>query len=206
MSRRIGRCTFPNGTVYFGEYIEDVLSDGRVGWKPDGNGREVFEDGCVFSGSYKEGLREGPGKIDWTDKRSFMGTFVNDRPSGAISFVNPGGTTYNVCLDECETVSFGDLISDPDRIRSLASKGVVKFHYGGVYVGELVALQQHGMGKQTYPNGMTYEGEWERGKQHGVGTLTSDDGFVAYSGRWVEGNPSNSYRPLQTLNQSISDQ
>jgi len=64
--------------------------------------------------------------------------------------------------------------------------GTVTWSDGTKYEGEFKNGKQHGQGIETYPDGIKYEGEWKSGTKHGQGTLIWTTGSK-YEGEWKDG-------------------
>jgi len=56
----------------------------------------------------------------------------------------------------------------------------------GVYIGEFVNNEPHGIGTFIWDNGDIYSGEWHNGQFHGMGTFIWDTGYM-YTGEWHNG-------------------
>lgn len=73
----------------------EFYSDGSLyigTWKSDlkdGVGKVIYSNGQVFEGSFVDGERNGEATIIWPDGKSFSGTYKNDKGDGTIT----NGTT-----------------------------------------------------------------------------------------------------------------
>ena len=73
-----GKCTFPNGTMYIGEFSCGKFHGKVKKYSPD--------NVLVFSGLYHKGVRHGEGIIYFTQNRRFECSYVNDVLDGHAKF------------------------------------------------------------------------------------------------------------------------
>ena len=64
------KCTFADGAVYVGEWVE---------WKRHGRGRFTWPNGDVHEGEYRNGKANGQGTKTFTDGRHKSGTWRDDK-------------------------------------------------------------------------------------------------------------------------------
>ncbi|MFN3918501.1 MAG: hypothetical protein ACK4K0_12295 [Flavobacteriales bacterium] len=62
---------------------------------------------------------------------------------------------------------------------------------GHKYKGTFVNDIRDGYGIYRWPDGEYYEGDWKDNKRNGKGTLYNSDGFIKYSGAWLDDKPVN---------------
>ena len=55
-------------------------------------------------------------------------------------------------------------------------KGMIVWHDGSYYVGDILRGQEHGCGEQHWPNGDVYVGPYVEAAKHGEGLFTWADG------------------------------
>ncbi|MCI17440.1 phosphatidylinositol 4-phosphate 5-kinase 9-like, partial [Trifolium medium] len=63
---RVGELSLPNGESYSGSLLGNV---------PEGQGKYVWSDGCVYDGEWRRGMRNGLGKIQWPSGVLYEGEF-----------------------------------------------------------------------------------------------------------------------------------
>ncbi|MDQ8036648.1 MAG: C13 family peptidase [Pedobacter sp.] len=126
-------------------------------------------DGAHYEGSLTNGLRQGPGKISWSNGVSYEGGFAQGQMSGRGKLVLPGGEIYEGEFQQ-------GLMSGQGKLVSKSS----------VYEGEFRKGVPWGKGKQTTPNGTSYNGEFVSGQPQGHGRLATTSGDV-YEGDFVLG-------------------
>ena len=76
-----------NGTMYDSngniKYEGDWIND-----KPEGNGKEFFEDGEYYIGQYKNGLRHGKGIEYYSNGNiKYEGEYINDKFEGNGKYI-----------------------------------------------------------------------------------------------------------------------
>ena len=129
----------------------------------------TFENGAVYIGSWKNGVRDGHGLQRWNDNSYYEGEWSNDKANGFGKLVHGDGDIYE-----------GDWIDD-----KAFGKGTYIHKNGAKYVGEWKNDKQNGDGVETWPDGARYEGNYVDGKKNGKGTLVFSDGSV-YTGDFVK--------------------
>jgi hypothetical protein len=120
-----------------------------------------------YEGQMKDGIREGYGKMTYTNGDIFEGEWNLYRNKGKMTYTN--GDVYE-----------GTLLSNKK-----SGEGKMIYTNGDVYEGEWHMDKKDGEGKMTYKNGQVYEGEWRTDEKHGKGKLTSSDGAIIFDGKWV---------------------
>lgn len=137
-----------------------------------GLGKIINANGDVYVGLVVKDLREGRGKLYYSDGRVFEGTFEQDDPvKGTLTF--PDGAKY-----------VGELHNGCRH-----GYGVYYFTDGSIYQGQTVMNVFEGKGKMTWTDGGWYEGEWLRGEIHGYGMEVRADGSLRHKGQWKKGVP-----------------
>ena len=174
-----------DGTTYIGELNSkkkpngvgiQVHSDGskyvgqfRDGQK-QGKGRLISSNGDVYEGGFSEGKAEGLGKfIRYSDKATYKGEFKDDKQDGHGKEVYSDGAYYEG--EYSEGIKHG--------------KGKFIWKDGSFYEGEVKNNKLHGKGKYVWGNGKKYKGEWENGCMQGKGRFKWKDGRV-YKGEYLE--------------------
>lgn len=96
--------------LYHGEWSRDFLRDGQGiqvypdgkmyegEWKNDlyyGHGKMAYQDGSIFEGSFKRGIRHGLGKFTTTSGIKIEGNWIRDKLHGFILTTWPSGKIYD---------------------------------------------------------------------------------------------------------------
>lgn len=183
--------------------------------KRDGLGVEYFENGDVYSGEWKNGLKHGFGSY-----RKLALVEDNSGPAGKYSFSQKGKSVYS------HIVYIGEFVKDQRH-----GKGRLEQKNRFIYDGDWVCNTRNGLGyqvsfdptnpknkqseyiggwKRDTPHGIgykisqksSYKGQYYEGKPHGYGTLKvyKEDNYSEYSGLFEEGNFMKPILPQQTEN------
>ncbi|MCL2186500.1 MAG: tetratricopeptide repeat protein [Treponema sp.] len=144
--------TFPNGSVYYGDWVNGI----RSGW-----GRLTAANGEEYTGDYFNDERHGKGKYKWPDGREYSGDWVNGQRTGKGKETDAEGAVYE-----------GDFL---DGLYHGEGKYTEKFDRS-FYEGSFLNGKRNGKGKYTnnYYDGWyrlrhSYEGDWVDDKKHGKG-------------------------------------
>lgn len=142
----------------------------------DGFCKKTWVDGVVFEGNFRDGYRQGHGKITYPPHFSnaalagmvFEGEYVDDEISG------PGKTIW--CTGDEFEGNFHGNYSLNGHGRSLCrnKEGLIMFQYEGSFVNNA----RHGHGCATVCHGGAYLGNWENDMPHGTSTTTYSEGNV----------------------------
>ena len=124
--------------------------------------RKVVDDeGNVYDGELKDGVRHGIGRMEWLDGRVYEGDFHEGKIHGNGKMSVPDGEVYTGTFDNEIRHGYGKLV----------------FQNGDVYEGSFVKGAISGEGTyQEKSKGTSYSGLFLNGKRHGEGTLTYEDG------------------------------
>lgn len=191
-----------------------------------GDGTYTFKDGSKYTGQWKNGVREGLGKIVYKDGKVFFGRFEsNQRLEGQLIEKRNDGllVKYIVLRTEVEErfipneekTSENMLTNLRDEFRSAilslvqATKDFdLKEFIKAVRTDIDREFPRVKVVTKTFPDGSIYNGEELRGVKHGVGIWS--DGKATYAGEWKNGKrhgygieltgyiPQN-YKPLEDL-------
>ena len=125
------------------------LEDGYIDVNNNLQGRVIihFPDGNVFEGNYENNLKNGYGKMTWSNGDVYEGNFKNDYQNGygKMTWSNVGvyeGNWENMVQNGYGKMTWSD---------------------GNVYEGNWENGTQNGYGKFTWSDGDIYEGNWENG-------------------------------------------
>lgn len=126
------------------------------------NGKGTFQDsiGNKYNGSFKNGIREGNGKMYYTSRNVYDGNWLNNVKNGKGKFTFIDGSEYN-----------GDWKND-----KYEGNGELKWASGHKYNGTWVNDKKSGYGTYTWPNGNTYTGDFLDGKYEGKGNFKYANG------------------------------
>ena len=144
----------------------------------NGKGTFVTEEGNTYTGSFKNGKREGRGKLTSPAGSSYEGDWKNNMRDGKgeyISNTNPGKINVNAFT------YVGDWKKD-----SMTGKGLISYFGGSSYVGEVYQNYRHGQGKLVLLDSSSYDGFWQLDKPHGKGVQVKANGDKL-TGNFVNG-------------------
>jgi hypothetical protein len=133
----------------------------------DGHSEIQFDNGAVFEGRWKNGLRDGQGKQLWPDGAVYNGTWQADKISGLGTLVYPSGDSYE-----------GEWKNNMGN-----GKGIYREWTGGSYSGNWIDDKMDGMGVEVNENGDVFEGNYCKGVKTGYGVYTWIDRSL-YKGEW----------------------
>ena len=164
--------------VYSLHLDEFFLQQKTVGFKGSrdsygrrkGTGSELFLNGDVIEGYFRDDALNGHGKWRTFDGFSYEGEFASGCFNGSGKLFFPNGDMYE-----------GEFLHG-----HFFGQGVVSYADGSFYKGAFVESRQDGHGIMTYSNGDIYGGKWYNGSRHGNGTMIYASGEV-YDGYWVAG-------------------
>ena len=118
-----GRLTYPNGSVYEGNFMSG---------KPWGRGKATSSNGDSYEGGWKDGKRHNAGEVHYADGSCFVGTFKDGKKHGR-------GVLTLENLDSVEGHwEAGELVEAVIRSSSY------------IYEGEVKNFKPHGRGKAIF--------------------------------------------------------
>ena len=125
------------------------------------------ENGAIYIGQWKNGLRHGRGKQYSKDGSIYEGEWFNDKINGKGRLIYGDGNVY-----------LGDWLNEK-------AHGYGEYFHldGGKYAGEWFEDKRHGKGYETWSDKASYEGQYQIGKRHGKGTYHWADGSI-YEGNF----------------------
>lgn len=181
---RVGELGLPNGESYSGSLLGNA---------PEGNGKYVWSDGCVYEGEWRRGMRHGNGKIQWPSGTAYEGEFSGGYMHGAGTYVGSNNLTYKGRwrLNLKHGLGYqvhpnGDIFEGSWIQGSPEGPGKYTWANGNVYHGDMKGGKMTGKGTLTWTNGDSFEGSWLNGMMHGFGVYTWSDGGC-YVGTWTRG-------------------
>lgn len=181
---RVGEITLRNGESYSGSLLGTV---------PEGFGKYVWSDGCVYEGEWRRGMRHGWGKLSFPSGKVYEGEFSGGYMHGPGTYTWPGHMTYkgrwrlNVKHGlGYQTYANGDVFEGSWMQGCPEGPGKYMWANGNVYLGDMKGGKMSGKGSLTWINRDTFEGSWLNGMMHGFGVYTWNDGGC-YVGTWTCG-------------------
>ena len=147
---KYGKCTWPHGTTYEGEFVNGVS---------DGTGVKTWENIGRYEGHFTNGNPEGAGVFMWANGDTYNGEYKNGKMNGFGVLTSPDGSVFE-----------GQFKHDKKY------KGTFALPDGGVYNGYF----KNGLlikGTFTTSNGDVYKGHFENGTLD-KGTITSPHGSI----------------------------
>ena len=149
-----------------------------------------YENGHVYEGEIKNGLRHGYGKYTWPSGQQYVGGYMDGKQHGYGTRTWPSGQQYVGDYKYDKQNGHGTFTwADGERHVGDWKDGVECGHgertwpSGQKYVGDWKDGKRSGYGTQTLPDGQRYVGEWWNGERHGLGKETLPDG-QQYEGEW----------------------
>ena len=181
---KYGNLFLPSGECYSGSLLGSV---------PEGTGKYVWSDGCIYEGGWRRGMRHGNGKIQWTSGTAYEGEFSGGYIHGTGTYIGPDNTTYNGRwrLNLKHGLGYqiypnGDVFEGSWIQGTPEGPGKYTWANGNVYLGNMKGGKMSGKGTLTWTNGDSFEGSWLNGMMHGFGVYTWSDGGC-YVGTWTRG-------------------
>lgn len=147
------------GGVYRGEWyfifikIEFNVIYQRVGNKRHGRGVQVWPDGSIYEGYWRNNQANILGRLIHADGDIYEGEWVNDKANGYGTYIHMDGTKY-----------VGYWKDDQQH-----GKGFETWTDGSKYEGEYVNGCKEGKGKYSLADGSVYEGQFRNNNFEGIG-------------------------------------
>ncbi|KAL5150093.1 Phosphatidylinositol 4-phosphate 5-kinase 9 [Glycine soja] len=181
---RVGELSLPNGESYSGSFLGNI---------PEGQGKYVWSDGCVYEGEWRRGMRNGYGKIQWPSGVMYEGEFSGGYIHGTGAYIGPDNLTYKgrwrLNLKHglgYQVYPNGDIFEGSWIQGAPEGPGKYTWANGNVYLGNMKGGRMSGKGTLTWISGDSFEGSWLNGMMHGLGVYTWSDGGC-YVGTWTRG-------------------
>jgi hypothetical protein len=153
----------------------------------------------VYFGQYRDGLKEGVGKMYLEDGHYYEGSWKNDSPCGKAKLVHPRGSQFEGQVSE---TGFKGIISNFDPSDEGAERNLQRTEYldsylkgeakavgvsyyscGSKYEGEFVSNLREGYGEFYDTNGGVFKGFWQGDKKTGKGYYIESNGNL-YEEKW----------------------
>lgn len=142
----VGPIQFPNGATFFGQVNTKYCLR-------EGVGTQIWEDGSIYTGQWKDDKRHGEGRQIYVDGDFYEGQWFQNKASGKGFYFHVDGTTYE-----------GDLKNDYQE-----GRGTETWADGSVYKGEFKRSLKHGKGSFNWADGSSFEGEFRNNEINGYG-------------------------------------
>ncbi|KRW99994.1 hypothetical protein PPERSA_05497 [Pseudocohnilembus persalinus] len=218
-----GVFTWANGVVYTGEFQYNVIKGkGQYQWT-DGstyegevdaslrNGYGIFNapnQEAVYEGYWKDGMRDGKGKITFKSGAIYEGNFQQGKKNGDGKMTYPSGNYYEGQWQQDKKCGYGTMnwLTAKEKYYGnwknnlqngfgvhiwLENRGEGK-QLRNRYEGEWLNGERHGFGTFYYANGSKYEGEWKHNLKDGYAIFIEDNGNIQQglfrSDRFVQEN------------------
>eukprot|EP00210_Caulerpa_lentillifera_P004495 g4289.t1 len=155
-----GNQIFPNGDEFEGEWTDDLIN---------GNGRWTMKNGSYMEGQFEKGAFVNGKHVNKSDQTEYIGSFKDGLPHGDEGTLSVlGEWTYK-----------GEF-----QYGKKSGRGVCEWNEGYYYEGEWSNDQRNGKGKLAFRGQFIYEGEWRDDKKHGQGKWCLGSGDI-YTGTFV---------------------
>lgn len=166
---------YPEGMKYVGEWKNDKQEgQGKFIWiglaeingeykngLPNGYGEQIYyTHGGKYSGTFKDGLKEGKGTLTFPNGETYTGDWVSDIRHGNGKMKYADGVEYE-----------GEFQNNQRH-----GKGKQNNPEAGVYVGEFEFNQYNGYGTLTFDDGRKIVGNWKNAIPVGQMSLINKDG------------------------------
>ena len=129
---------------------------------------EKYENGDVYEGEEKDGIRHGIGRYYHTDGAIYEGEWKDDLIHGIGRYYYPDGTAENVLCENGKIVGSTKETLPQNEIRIHS----IGYDNDDLYHGNMQDGKRNGRGTMHYADGRKYVGEWKNDKWHGYGVLT----------------------------------
>ena len=165
---------------------------------------EEYENGDVYEGEEKDGIRHGIGRYYHTDGAIYEGEWKDDLIHGIGRYYYPDGAAENVLCENGIIIDYSEetLPQSEIKIHSIGyengdhyvgnikdgkrnGRGTMHYADGRKYVGQWLDDKYNGQGTFYFASGARYEGEFKNGKYNGQGTYFWADGHK-YVGQWKD--------------------
>ena len=129
---------------------------------------EKYENGDVYEGEEKDGIRHGIGRYYHTDGAIYEGEWKDDLIHGIGRYYYPDGTAENVLCENGKIVGSTKETLPQSEIRIHS----IGYDNDDLYHGNMKDGKRNGRGTMHYADRRKYVGEWKDDKYHGYGVLT----------------------------------
>lgn len=188
MRNGYGVMSWPDGTVFEGEWLNDERNYGK----------QTMTDNNIYEGSFQNDKFHGVGKITFTrEQMTFEGLFKEGKQSNVGRLINQKNNEVYVgeVVDNVVRHGLGMLLSKDRKYEGEfkdddpVGLGRISFENGDVYYGETSRMLRVGSGRMEFDmkdcnsKYKMFEGQYDNDKRDGVGYLYLRDGRV-YCGQF----------------------
>ncbi len=152
----------------------DIYLGGYKNGKYHGDkSRLIYENGFIYEGSFREGLRHG------------TGTLINGNNPSSYNY--QGGWAYDKKHGKCVEIINGEIFEGQYNNGVREGKCVILYNNKDKFVGFLVNGKKEGYGEQFYfKTNSTYKGEFKNNLYEGKGEITNNNGYY-FKGEFLGG-------------------
>ena len=129
---------------------------------------EKYENGDVYEGEEKDGIRHGIGRYYHADGAIYEGEWKDDLIHGIGRYYYPDGAAENVLCENGKIVGSTKETLPQSEIRIHS----IGYDNDDLYHGNMQDGKRNGRGTMHYADRRKYVGEWKDDKYHGYGVLT----------------------------------
>ena len=129
---------------------------------------EKYENGDVYEGEEKDGIRHGIGRYYHADGAIYEGEWKDDLIHGIGRYYYPDGAAENVLCENGKIVGSTKETLPQSEIRIHS----IGYDNDNLYHGNMKDGKRNGRGTMHYADRRKYVGEWKDDKYHGYGVLT----------------------------------
>jgi hypothetical protein len=173
--KRAGKCkvTYPNGNTFEGTYDGERVKQGAgiFAWMgPASEEDETLVEKAKYDGNYKDGLKNGVGKMIYPNGDFYEGEWIDNKMQGE------GTYTYKKSGD----IYSGSWIADKKSGQGTYEFGADSSIMVGTWVDGQITT-----GKWILKGAAEYEGAFKLGRPYGYGSFSFSSGLVQ-TGSFVE--------------------
>ena len=139
---------------------------------------EKYENGDVYEGEEKDGIRHGIGRYYHADGAIYEGEWKDDLIHGIGRYYYPDGTAENVLCENGKIVGSTKETLPQSEIRIHS----IGYDNDDLYHGNMQDGKRNGRGTMHYADRRKYVGEWKNDKWHGKGILYHANGAIYKGG------------------------
>ena len=138
----------------------------------NGTGTYRYSATSKYTGQFRNGLREGRGKMTLPNAAFYEGQFSHGKFQGEGTMTYANGDKY-----------VGAWTNDLPN-----GQGKYFFKSRERYEGHFYNGEFDGQGTMYYPDGAYYVGSWQKNRKHGTGKIVTPNGKIT-QGTWANGKP-----------------
>ena len=139
---------------------------------------EEYENGDVYEGEEKDGIRHGIGIYYHADGAIYEGEWKDDLIHGIGRYYYPDGAAENVLCENGIIIDYSEETLPQSEIKIHS----IGYENGDHYVGNIKDGKRNGRGTMHYADGRKYVGEWKNDKWHGKGIFYHANGAIYKGG------------------------